>query len=536
MFNLLWKTARIKHKLIMINLLTTGIALILAGWALQLTEFVSFRDSLLQNLTAQAKILANNSAAPLVFNDQKAAGENLHALKDAPDIARATIYGKDGRMFAEFRRPGSGTEAPPKTPRESGYAFSDKYLQVYQKIELDGETIGMIYLRSDLARFNSMVLRNRLIAALTMIIVLGIAFLLLTKLHRIITGPLSALARTMQTVSRDRDYTRKAVVCHEDEIGFLAKGFNEMLEQIRERDVELRVEIAERKRAEEQTSKLNEQLELKVSERTRQLLEAQEELVSKEKLATLGRLAGCVGHELRNPLGVMNNAVYFLKSVMTGADDTVGEYLDIIKHEIDISQRIITDLLDFSRTRPPQTRSVTVRELVNESLDRCEIPENVRLLTQLPDYLPCLRVDPLQMGQVFQNIITNAVQAMPAGGNLMIGARMAEGPGLKDQGSAGPGSAPETSDSGKEGAFLEISVEDDGEGITPENMKKLFQPLFTTKARGIGLGLVVSRNLTEANGGRIEVESCPGEGTVFVIALPIEEAGHEEKGQSPGSG
>jgi signal transduction histidine kinase len=525
MFSLLWKSTQIKHKLIMINLLTTGIALLMAGWVLQLSEFVSFRDSLLQNLTAQAKILANNSTAPLVFNDRKAAVENLHALKDSPDITRAIIFGKDGSVFAEFQPPGSVKEAALEMPGKSGYTFSDKYMQIFQRIELDGETIGMIYIRSDLARFYSMMSRNRFITALTMIIVLGIAFLMLSKLQKVITGPVSSLAQSMQSVSRDRDYTIKAAVFHEDEIGFLAKGFNEMLEHIRKRDLELQVEIAERKRAEEETRKLNEELELKVIERTTQLVETQEELVRKEKLATLGRLAGCVGHELRNPLGVMNNAVYFLKTVMTGTDDTVREYLDIIKHEIDNSQRIITDLLDFSRTRPPQTRSVTASELVNETVGRCQIPENVRLRTELPDNLPCLKVDPLQMEQVFQNIITNAVQAMPGGGNLTISARSVQGSMFKGQCAGEKDIGEGTLNADEEGKFMEISVADNGEGITPENMKKLFQPLFTTKTRGIGLGLVVSRNLTEANGGRIEVVSRPGEGTVFAIKLPIEEAG-----------
>ena len=258
------------------------------------------------------------------------------------------------------------------------------------------------------------------------------------------------------------------------------------------------MDITDRREAEKEIRRLNEELERKVEERTRQLLEAQEELVRKEKLAILGQLSGSVGHELRNPLGVMSNAVYFLKMVHADADATTKEYLEIIKQEIDNSLRIITDLLDFARTRPPQRVVVTAGELVRQSLERCLLPEQVTVTVDVPDRLPVLNVDPLQMEQVLTNLITNAVQAMPEGGALRVAARQFAGD------------------------FIAISVTDSGVGITPEHMKKLFQPLFTTKTKGIGLGLVVCKNLVEANGGRIEVESTPGQGTTFTVLLPLE--------------
>lgn len=250
-----------------------------------------------------------------------------------------------------------------------------------------------------------------------------------------------------------------------------------------------------------------------------QLQEAREELMHKEKLAMLGLVAGGIGNELRNPLGVMNNAVFFLQSVMPEADETVREYLDIIKKEIDNSLWIITDLLDFTRAKTPQAIAVTARALTDASLDRCMIPENIDLQVEIPFNLPCLRADPLQMKKVLQNLITNAVQAMPDGGALRIGACCLPG-------AAGLVSTP------KQGGqphgvplsdFLEISIADTGEGIAPVNMTRLFQPLFTTKSRGIGLGLSICKSFVEANGGRIEVESEQGKGTTFTVALPVED-------------
>jgi PAS domain S-box-containing protein len=262
------------------------------------------------------------------------------------------------------------------------------------------------------------------------------------------------------------------------------------------------LDISERKRAELDIRKLNAELMEKIS----QLNEAQEELVRKEKLSILGQLSGVVGHELRNPLGVMNNAVYFLKMVLTEADETTKEYLDIIASEITNSQRIISDLLDFARTKNPQTQSVALQELVCQTLGRCVIPENVTVTQDLPESLPKLRIDPNQIGQVLVNLLTNAIQAMPKGGTIQV-------------------SASTTPCSGSQGNCVAIAVTDTGEGISPENHRKLFQPLFTTKVKGIGLGLVACKNLVEANNGRIDVESRIGEGTTFTLILPIHDEG-----------
>ncbi|MDP4030428.1 MAG: PAS domain S-box protein [Gallionella sp.] len=257
------------------------------------------------------------------------------------------------------------------------------------------------------------------------------------------------------------------------------------------------LDITEIKVAQLALRQLNDELEEKVVARTQQLLEAQDELVRKEKLAVLGQVAGSVGHELRNPLGVMSNAVYFLQTVLTDADETTREYLNIIKDEIAGSERIVSDLLDSVRTQPPQSEIVGVRELLEKTLCKCNVPASVTVKLDIPATLSPLLVDPLQIHQVFRNLISNGVEAMPEGGVLEISA-------VAD----------------KPDGTVTINVRDSGIGMTPEQLGKLFQPLFTTKARGIGLGLVVVKNLTEANGGSVEVESELGKGSAFSVTLP----------------
>jgi PAS domain S-box-containing protein len=261
--------------------------------------------------------------------------------------------------------------------------------------------------------------------------------------------------------------------------------------------VSTQVAIAiDRKQAEEQIRQLNVSLEQRVEQRTRELREAQEKLVRQEKLATLGQLAGGVGHELRNPLGVINSAVYYLKLVQPDADEKIKKYHLIIEQEVQIAGRIINDLLDFGRIVSPDRQPVSVPELVQHVLTRFPAPASVQVLLKLPASLPKVYADPLHLEQVLGNLTTNACQAMKDGGKLTISASL-----KKDQ--------------------VAIAVKDTGTGITPENMQKLFEPLFTTKLRGIGLGLAVSKKLAEASGGRIEVTSQPGKGSTFTLYLPV---------------
>ena len=253
------------------------------------------------------------------------------------------------------------------------------------------------------------------------------------------------------------------------------------------------------KAGEQKLREYSDHLEETVRERTQELHNVQEKLIRTEKLAVLGQLAGSVGHELRNPLSVINSAVYYLKISLPDVSEKIKEYFELIEQEVHYSDKIINDLLNFARVITPDLKPVSVSELIHQTLKRFPAPPNVAVTLEFPPDLPDVYVDPQHLTQVFGNLIVNACQSMPDGGTLIISAKRSTVDGQ---------------------AFVDVAIKDTGSGISPENMSRLFEPLFTTKSKGIGLGLSVSKKLVEANRGRIEVTSEADKGTVFIITLP----------------
>jgi signal transduction histidine kinase len=228
------------------------------------------------------------------------------------------------------------------------------------------------------------------------------------------------------------------------------------------------------------------------------LREAQEELVRKEKLAMLGQLAGGVGHELRTPLGVIKNSVYYLNMILPH-DEKIRKHLGILDREVANTDRIVTELLDFARVKAPVREGASLVSIVRAALQQLSRPESVTVQLALAESMPAVLIDAHQVGQILLNFLQNAVQAMPDGGRVTVSV-------------------------GEDRESVFAAVEDTGVGVPPENLAKIFQPLFTTKAKGIGLGLALARDLAEANGGRITVESTVGQGSRF--AVHFEKAAH----------
>jgi len=230
-----------------------------------------------------------------------------------------------------------------------------------------------------------------------------------------------------------------------------------------------------------------------------------EERIQKEKLAIMDQLAKGIAHELRNNLAVIRASIYYLSQQKEAMNPSIKRHLEKLDRQSVLSDKIVTDLLDFSREQVPHVVQVNLNNLVEETLAQLEIPDPICVVRDLDPHLPSISVDPQQIQKVFLNLLSNAVQAMPLGGTLTVTTR-------KDQGSGaeGPGAS----------EVVEISFKDTGVGIPPENLSRIFEPLFTTKARGIGLGLAISKLYVERHKGTIEAESRVNQGSTFTIKLP----------------
>jgi two-component system NtrC family sensor kinase len=315
-------------------------------------------------------------------------------------------------------------------------------------------------------------------------LILALALCMYLLIGRLIIQPVNTLLEHTRSLSRGEwKLIEKAP---DDEIGELADSFNEMTINL--------------KKAREDRERWAATLESRVEERTRQIKEMQSVLIRSEKLASLGELSAGIAHELNNPLtGIVLHASILNRNAALSED--MQKDLKTIMDEADRCARIVRNLLDFSRKTEPQKAMNNVNDTIDRALGLVEnlaIFQDIEIVREYSPDIPELLLDAGQMEQVFVNMFVNASQAMEEGGRLIIRTNL------------------DPDDS------VIIRIEDTGSGIRKEHMGKIFDPFFTTKgARGTGLGLSVSYGIVEGHGGRIEVQSEEGKGTVFTVTLPV---------------
>lgn len=516
----------IQRKLIRVNLIAFGVAFLLLTLALVVEVISEFKKHLVNNIVTQAIIIGKNSTAALSFNDPKAAEENLSSLRGIPTVEQAVMYSREGVVFAQYRRSGVQSDIPRLSGSLNGeyrHHFSGGRLHVFHPIFLADETIGTLYLRSDLKGLYSLVLKNGATVVVIASLSLVVAFLLLSKLQKRLTVPLFDLFRVMQEVSRTKDYSLRVPLRSDDELGTLALGLNEMLEQIekwgREREMHrlhlekmvilrtAELEAANRRLQEELSERIKTTEEL--GRKTGELAKTSEDL--RFALESEKRFLATMSHEIRTPL----NAVIGFGDILlsTPLDDYQNHLLSNSQKSAHHLLSLINDVLDVSKIDAGQlelkSEYFDIEELLGECLTivSSSSVKKVQWLHDIPPMDFLVKGDSLRIKQIFLNLLGNAAKFTEEGHIRLFQVSREEPP----------------SGSMK---FL-FCVEDSGIGIPPERIGSLFSPfrqVHSAHYGGTGLGLYLSRSLARMMDGDVTVESSEGTGSRFYVSLTLQTA------------
>ncbi len=449
-------------------------------------------------------ILLNNNNS-LVDKIKNTVYEGVRA--DGKDVGSATIFLGDLRIATNvLTSEGSraiGTRLSEQVYNrviggrekwiDRAFVVNDWYVTAYEPIlSMEGNAIGSLYVGMLEKPFTEM--RFRLGLLFSGVLLLGALFGL--AVAGMLAARLAKPVKELESAARRVSAGERDVHCQvssRDELGDLAEEFNLMNRALMQR--------------EDHISELNRDLENKVQERTteleennRLLVRTREELVRAEKLAAIGELAAGVAHEINNPLAIIRgNSELLQMSIAEGAENR--DEVDTILQQAGRVERIVANLLRFARQEKKQLGQVRINLLLEEILGQIshQVPlTGIQIIKGYEPGLPQLAVDGDQLQQVFTNLILNGIQAMPEGGTLTV-----------------------TTELDDEAGCCRITIADSGSGIAAENLKEIFNPFFTTKASGTGLGLSVSYGIIKDHGGRIEVTSEPGKGSSFTVLLPL---------------
>ena len=474
----------IARRLARINMAASGTALLVAGLALSVYDFVSFREALLQNQAVEAQIVGSNTITALTFDDPQAAERTLAALRAEPSVEGAALYRPDGQLFASYlREPSVAPLAlPPATAQQSEWSrFAGlRTLHVVRPVRLDGATIGLVYIRSNLTEITDRLVGYGLIVGIVLLIALVASQLASRVSRRAIADPLTELAVLARKFSTDHDYSVRARETGSGELFMLTSAFNAMLEQLQARDQSL--------------MESRDQLEQRVRDRTAALDASNQELEA---------FCYSVSHDLRSPLRAIDGFSQALLEDMDGKldADAVG-HLARIRAATQRMAALIDDLLSLSRiTRTDLVvKRVDLSAMARAACDELAAAQPDRTVSVVVEDGLHAMGDARLLRQVLENLLGNAWKFTAKH----------DAPSVEFRGRSGTDGQ----------VFL---VKDNGAGFDPEYADRLFgvfQRLHAmTDFPGTGVGLAIVDRILKRHGGRIWAESAVGRGATFYFTL-----------------
>jgi signal transduction histidine kinase len=472
------------------NLAVSGAVLLIAAIAFSSYDLVSFRYDLIKNLTAEAQIVGDNSVSALLFNDPQSAATTMKGLQRVPDIVSATLSNKQGELFARY---GAGSEDPSKEHRlvsgEPDRVWSSgNSVLVAHRIVFQGESVGEVYISAKLTEIGRRARQYALIAGLILMFCMGAAVVISASSRRLIADPIRALADTAIRVSRDQDYSVRAIApVHSSEITVLVDAFNTMLTQIQLRDLAL--------------SQARAQLEARVEQRTMELRQANQELEA---------FSYTVAHDLRNPLNAIDSLGFLLEMSLgeIAATSKIQTMIGSLRETTSSMATLIDNLLNFARatSSPLRSESVSLSRLAHEVAAELIASDPNRRVDFVIEDLPEVRSDRALMRIVIDNLLRNAWKytSHHAQARIEFGSQK---PVVEDGSTAG----------------LIYYVRDDGAGFDSERAGALFQPFQRLHAKfefpGTGIGLATVYRILARQSGEIWAEGAVEKGATFYWRL-----------------
>lgn len=581
----------IKNKLKIVIIFTSTIILLLVGVAFVVSDVITSRRGMVTDLFALANLVGINSTAGLLFDNNETTEQNLAALKANPHIIFTYIFSKDGNPFAYYFRDGRKYDLTALTlskfdflksdKSDNGYFFEKNHVDLFRNIIYKGRKIGTVYIRSDLEVFDARLQWIGGIVLSVLLISLLLAFLLASKLQKLITEPIDNLLITMNMVSEQRDYSIRTLKQNDDEFGHLIEAFNDMLMQIETRDKKL--------------NHVNDQLYNVLDNFTK----IQNELAQSEKMAALGHLVAGIAHEINTPLGAIRSSI---DSISSFWDRSLRDLPHFFQSLDAAHQQIFWDLLLETRQERHITskekrkyRRALVRELEKQAISDADTMADtlvdIGIYGNIDAFLPLLKsaegshilnmvyqlatlkkstktimtaseraaktvfalksyahydqtgektaanlIDGIEtVLTLYQNQLKHGVEVQKnyaklplvfcypdelnqVWTNLVHNALQA----MDNRGTL-------KIDAYQKDNSIVISITDSGIGIPDEIKPKIFEPFFTTKpaGEGSGLGLDIVKKIIDKHHGKITVQSKPGK-TIFTVYIPIESNNNEE--------